>query len=571
MRVKILGSSTLLLLLGLAASNASAQVLLEPIISGLSAPLGIVHAADGSDRLFLVEQGGRIKVFDGATVRATPFLNIRALLPPTCPPQCGERGLLGLAFHPAYASNGFFFVNYTDASGSTVVARYRVSAGDPNVADPGSARVVLTVSQPFPNHNGGHLAFGPDGYLYIGLGDGGDGGDPFNHSQNPQSLLGKMLRIDPSTAPSCGGGGEPPCYAIPASNPFAGSPTHRPEIWALGLRNPWRYSFDRKKGDLFIGDVGQNCWEEVNFQPRASPGGENYGWRVMEGRRCYDVAGGSCSFTGCVQAGLTKPILNYRHEGTPCDAVTGGFRYRGRQVSALKARYVFADYCSGKIWTAVPSGDGTWARTLLVDTNYSISTFGENEAGELYLADIAAGTIYQFRAFPSFFDTFDDGEAADWTVVDGAWSVVGEALTNAAAPVATVLAPAASCLICTVDAELVADTAQAKVSVLAWYQDASNFVELRLVPTNGVLVLRQVVAGVMVGRVAVPQTLGVGITYRVTLSYDGAQFVVFLDGDTSPVATLAAALAPMSGAVGFQVTGVAGAPAQGALTEIHIE
>jgi hypothetical protein len=213
----------------------------------------------------------------------------------------------------------------------------------------------------------------------------------------------------------------------------------------------------------------------------------------------------------------------------------------------------------------------TWVRTLLVDTVYSISTFGEDEAGELYLADIGSGTIYQFRAFPSFFDTFDDGEASDWTAVSGAWSVVGEALTNDPAPSATVLAPAASCLICTVDAELVADSAQARVSVLAWFQDAANFVELRLVPAKGQLVLRQVVGGVVLGKVVVPQSLAVGMTHRATLSYNGAQFLVFLDGGPAPVATLAAVLPPSSGGVGFQVSGMAGAPAQGALTEIHVE
>jgi glucose/arabinose dehydrogenase len=270
--------------------RADAQITLgfESVASGLASPVGIYHAGDGSRRLFILQQAGQILIHDGAQVRPTPFLDIATLV--SC---CGERGLLGLAFHPDFASNGLFYVNYTNTAGDTVIARYRVS-DDPNAADPGSAQILLTIVQPFANHNGGQLAFGPDRFLYIGMGDGGSGGDPDNRAQNLGDLLGKLLRLDVD-------GGVP--YAIPASNPFRNTPGARPEIWAWGLRNPWRFSFDRLTGDLFIADVGQATREEVDFQPASSHGGENYGWRLMEGTLCFNPA------SGCNDGSLTLPIL----------------------------------------------------------------------------------------------------------------------------------------------------------------------------------------------------------------------------------------------------------------------
>jgi glucose/arabinose dehydrogenase len=352
------------------AARADAQLTLgfEPVASGLSSPLGLVHAGDGSGRLFILEQTGRIKVLGGGAVLATPFLDVSSLV--SC---CGERGLLGLAFHPDYETNGLFYVHYTNTAGNTTIARYRVSS-NPNVADAASAQILLTVAQPFTNHKGGQMAFGPDRYLYIGLGDGGDGGDPGNRAQNLGLLLGKILRIDVD-------GGSP--YAIPATNPFRSTAGALPEIWAYGLRNPWRFSFDRSTGDLFIADVGQSAREEVNFQPAASAGGENYGWRRMEGSVCFNPS------TGCNDGTLTLPILEYDHS-LGC-SITGGYRYRGGRFPQYTGRFFYGDYCTGRIWAATQSGQ-TWSTTQLMDTTLSISSFGEDEAGELYVVHYG-GTI----------------------------------------------------------------------------------------------------------------------------------------------------------------------------------
>jgi glucose/arabinose dehydrogenase len=292
--------------------------------------------------------------------------------------------LLGLAFHPDYADNGLLFVNYTDRQGDTVVARFAVS-DDPDQADPDSASIVLTVAQPAPNHNGGNIVFGPDGYLYIGLGDGGDAGDAFGNGQNGQTLLGAMLRIDVSV-----GDGAP--YSIPPDNPFTGDPGVLDEIWAIGLRNPWRYSFDRLTGDLYIADVGQNVYEEVNIQPAASPGGENYGWPIMEGQHCYPER------ASCSAEGLALPVIEYDH--TQGCSVTGGYVYRGRAFPALEGVYLFGDYCSGRIWGLAPGGDGTWQVAELIQSGVQISSFGEDEAGEIYVLDMRGGALYQIAARP---------------------------------------------------------------------------------------------------------------------------------------------------------------------------
>src|SRR5438105_11358868 len=288
------------------------RISLQRIASGLNLPLDIVHAGDS--RLFIVLQRGQIVICAGTQVLPTPFLDIRSLV--SC---CDERGLLGLAFHPRYAENGFFFVYYTMPNGDIAVARYHVST-NPDQADPSSSTIVLTISHSeFPNHNGGNLVFGPDGYLYLGPGDGGSGGDPHNHAQDRTQLLGKLLRIDVSTLP----------YRIPPSNPFANNASgFRQEIWAYGLRNPWRFTFDRTTGDLFIADVGQDSWEEVDVQPRTSIGGENYGWRRMEATHCYNPS------TNCQDASLVMPILEYSHAGGAC-SITGGYRYHGAKYPNL--------------------------------------------------------------------------------------------------------------------------------------------------------------------------------------------------------------------------------------------
>ena len=346
-------------------------VSLRPVVTGLTSPTCIVNAGDGSDRLFLCEQAGYVIALTGGVPQAQPFLNITGRT--SC---CGERGLLSIAFPPGFAASGRFYANYTNNAGDTVISRFRVDAGS-TVADPGSEEVILTIDQPYSNHNGGQIAFGPDGFLYIGTGDGGSGGDPGNRAQNPASLLGKMLRIDVES------GGVP--YAIPADNPFVSRAGYRPEIWALGLRNPWRFSFDRLTGDLWIGDVGQGSWEEIDFQPASSGGGENYGWRIMEGRFCYNPS-------SCSAAGLALPVAEYSH--TLGCSVTGGHVYRGSENPRLLGRYLYGDLCSGRVWTLRRDG-AAWASLQATQTPYGITAFGEDEQGEVYLADYSTGTIYR--------------------------------------------------------------------------------------------------------------------------------------------------------------------------------
>ncbi len=357
-----------------AASWGAVTIKAEPVVTGLSSPVDITHAGDGSGRLFITLQGGRVVIFDGVQILSPPFLDINSLVS-----SGGERGLLGAAFHPNYEGNGFFYVSYTDTAGDSVIARYSVSL-DPNRADPTSGVILLTIPQPFSNHNGGQLHFGPDGYLYIGIGDGGSGGDPQNNGQDLGTLLGKILRIDVDS-------GFP--FTVPPDNPFVGVVGAREEIWSFGLRNPWRFSFDRLTGDMFIGDVGQNSWEEVDFQPANSTGGENYGWRLMEGNSCFNPA------INCNNGTLTLPILVYDHS-VGC-SVTGGYLYRGSKNPNLNGLYLYGDFCSGLIWGAQEDGLGGWNTTVLLDTNFSISTFGEDESGEIYFAHLSAtdGTIYQ--------------------------------------------------------------------------------------------------------------------------------------------------------------------------------
>ena len=308
-------------------------------------------------------------------MRASPFLDIRSLV--GC---CGERGLLGLAFHPRYSENGYFFVDYTNTAGDTVIARYRVSS-DPSAADSSSGVTLLTIPQPFANHNGGQLAFGPDGYLYVGMGDGGSANDPMCNGQRDESLLGKILRIDVDA-----NAGSAPFYGIPPDNPFAAPGGARDEIWAKGLRNPWRFSFDRSTGDLFIGDVGQGAREEIDFQSAGVPGGRNYGWKVMEGTICG--AGGTSGCPGgvpaCNSPVLALPILEYSHSGGDC-SVTGGYVYRGRQFPGLVGTYLYGDYCTGKIWGATNAA-GSWSSRLFTRRASNLTTFGEDASGELYLA-----------------------------------------------------------------------------------------------------------------------------------------------------------------------------------------
>ncbi|MBN1964445.1 MAG: PQQ-dependent sugar dehydrogenase [Anaerolineae bacterium] len=349
------------------------------VASGLSRPLFVTHAGDGSGRVFVVEQTGKILVMQNDAVLQTPFLDVSdQISPDALGGGYSERGLLGLAFHPDYAENGQFFINYTDRQGSTVVARYAVSADDPNRADPASAVQILYVPQPYANHNGGDLAFGPDGYLYVAMGDGGSGGDPQGNGQNLGTLLGTILRLDVNTSET---------YTIPPDNPFVSDPAARPEIWAWGLRNPWRFSFDRATGDLYVADVGQTQWEEVNFQPADSAGGENYGWNAYEGQHGYSGAPAASD--------VVPPILEYSHANGWC-SITGGYVYRGENIPGLQGYYLYGDWCTGTIWTAQRDEAGNWQASISLETGRRISSFGEDEAGELYLVD-HDGTILRFE------------------------------------------------------------------------------------------------------------------------------------------------------------------------------
>lgn len=369
--------TSLLLAAALAGSFATSapwpRIALNRVVAGLTSPTHVAAANDGSGRLFVVEQRGRVRIVKNGILQGGAFLDISSRV--SC---CSERGLLSIAFPPGNGPKAEFYANYTDLNGDTQISRFSFS-GD--AADASSEVKILKVAQPFANHNGGQLAFGPDGYLYVGMGDGGSSGDPNNNAQNLGSLLGKILRIDVRSAASP--------YGIPPDNPFAGfsSSSSLREIWAYGLRNPWRFSFDRKTGDLWIGDVGQGAWEEVDFQPAGAPGGANYGWRVTEGAHCYNPPSG-CSF-----AGITLPAVEYGHVNGNC-SITGGFVYRGRDFARLSGVYFFADYCSGRVW-GLRNGASGWEGQELLKPGYAFTSFGEDEAGEVYAVDGASGTLYR--------------------------------------------------------------------------------------------------------------------------------------------------------------------------------
>lgn len=354
------------------AQNNQAASNMVLFASGLSNPVCITNAGDS--RLFVVDQAGYIRILDASgKINTQPFLDIKNKVN-----FSGERGLLGLAFHPDYKTNGLFYVNYVGAGDITTISRFKVNSANPELADPTSELKLMTVTQPFSNHNGGTLCFGPDGYLYIGLGDGGSGGDPGNRAQNQQVLLGKMLRIDVNNGN---------LYAIPATNPFYNSTTTLPEIWALGLRNPWKFSFDRLTGDMWIADVGQNAIEEVNFQPANSKGGENYGWRCYEGNQTYNTSGCAAAST------LTFPAYTYP-QGTDC-SVTGGYVYRGDVSSPYYGHYFFTDYCSDRIWTLHKVGENWVKEDFGRFTGNNFSTFGEDSSGQLYVAGRTTGKIFR--------------------------------------------------------------------------------------------------------------------------------------------------------------------------------
>ena len=393
------------------AATQNLDITLVPVATGLTRPVVITHASDDSGRLFIAQQTGEVLVLaPGATTPST-FLDISG--PVRC---CGERGLLGLAFHPQYSSNGFFYVHYSDSSGDTVLERYQVSPSDPDVGNASSAETVLTQDQPFSNHNGGTITFGPDGYLYVFLGDGGDGGDPQDNALDiTDNWLGKILRIDVD-------GDDFPMdddlnYAVPGDNPFVGL-TGDDEIWAYGLRNPWRASFDRLTGDLWFGDVGQGAWEEINFQPAASILAENYGWDVLEGGlqagtpgpshpNCFeDDPGGDGSCADFLTGGSVLPVLEYAHTNNPCDSISGGFRYRGAQEPRLWGIYFNGDYCYGDVRAVQPNCSGGWNDRVIHEApSLSVASFGEDEVGEVYVTEysqtVGQSSVHRIAADPT--------------------------------------------------------------------------------------------------------------------------------------------------------------------------
>lgn len=361
-------------------ASPAGKIELEEYLSGLSSPLFLSHAKDGSGDVYVVERGGTVVLRRSGATANQSFLNISDRVQ-----SGGEQGLLGLAFDPSYKTNGYLYVNYTSTqrdslglkAGDTVISRFSANPTS-KTADPASEQILLTIAQPYSDHNGGWLGFGPDGLLYIATGDGGSGGDPENRAQNLTSLLGKVLRIDVNKT-SAGKN-----YAIPSDNPFVGRTDALPEIWAFGLRNPWRTSFDRQNGDLWIADVGQGAIEEVNRVAGAGKG-LNYGWKIMEGDQCYGAS-------SCNRSGLTMPVYTYTHSGGRC-SVTGGYVYRGSQYPTLQGTYLFADYCTGEVWS-LRSGVAKVELTQAL----GVSSFGEDEAGELYLLNLNQGKVFRVKA-----------------------------------------------------------------------------------------------------------------------------------------------------------------------------
>ena len=350
---------------------------LRSIAENLDSPVGIVDPGDGSGRLFIIEQTGKILLLKSGSVSPDPFLDISSSVS-----SGSEQGLLGLAFHPDYAHSGIFVIDYTDVDGNTNIVRYQVDAQNPDLADEASAETLVFIDQPYPNHNGGQVQFGPDGFLYIGMGDGGSQGDPEENGQNTNALLGKILRIDIDN-PS----GDRP-YGIPADNPFVDGADGAPEVFLFGVRNPWRFSFDAD-GGLYIGDVGQNSWEEIDYLPAGEQAGANLGWNLMEGNHCYRS-------DPCDSDTLVKPVFEYSHDVGGC-SVTGGVVIQGDIIPNLDGVYVFGDYCTGLLWGLARDANSDWRASNPVETGLSISSFGQGPGGETYVVDLN-GAIYQMVA-----------------------------------------------------------------------------------------------------------------------------------------------------------------------------
>jgi glucose/arabinose dehydrogenase len=361
-----------------ASAIAGVPVEVTVVASGLSAPVDVTNAGDASGRVFVVEQAGRIRIVRDGGLVDRPFLDITGRIK-----SGGEQGLLGLAFHPDYPTDPRFFVDYTDRDGNTVVSSFRVSAADPDQADPGSEAILLHIDQPFPNHNGGAVAFGPDGMLYIGMGDGGSEGDPQGNGQRLDTLLAKILRIDVD------GTGSATSYRVPPDNPFLTTAGAQPEIWLTGLRNPWRMRFDPATGDLWIGDVGQNAWEEIDVA-RAGAKGLDYGWNIMEGFHCFDPP------EGCDQTGLMLPVAEYGHD-LGC-AVIGGVVVRDVRQGGLDGRYLFGDACSDRLWQVDPTGNGRREPVVVARIGRTLSSIGVGEDGTVYATSLDHGELLRISS-----------------------------------------------------------------------------------------------------------------------------------------------------------------------------
>ena len=396
MSLKSILATGALITAGLAHAQLPPDLSLQPVVtSGLGSAVGLRHAGDGSGRLFIFEQGGQVRILADGSLQPTPFLTINAGTPGGFT-SSGESGLLGLAFHPQFASNGRLYINYTDGNNDTRIVEYRVSAGNANAVDTSTRRELLRIAQPAWNHNGGNVLFGPDGYLYIGMGDGGgNGGNGQGHSQNPANLLGEMLRIDVDVATAshphaCGATGSQ-SYGIPADNPFAAGGGCA-EIVYVGLRNPWRWSFDRATGDLLLADVGQNAREEVNFVAFAELNQiKNFGWKCFEGSATYTACTGGMAWPH------TLPILEYPHSGTPHCSITGGYVYRG-PITGLQGTYIYGDYCSRQIWFATEDGGNWTANTWGGPAPGNIRSFGEDEDGNIYVIRAGGVAVSMFHS-----------------------------------------------------------------------------------------------------------------------------------------------------------------------------
>lgn len=399
--VMLVSAASVTQAVGVRSAPVPKNVKFEMVVTGLNDPLLVTHAGDGSNRLFIVQRDGKILIHKNGALNAAPFLDVGALLAN----DGGEQGLLGLAFDPNYETNGRFYIVYTALDYAVTLARYTVSA-NPDLAN-SSGEILLSIPKTRTNHNGGMIAFGPDGYLYMAAGDGGGGGDPDNNAQNRTVLLGKILRLDVSSAGA---------YTIPPTNPYYNhpNPAIKQEIWSYGLRNPWRFSFDRSTGDLWIGDVGQNAQEEVDFQAAGAAGGQNYGWRILEGNLCYLSA--NCT----PPPQYVPPVMVYDHGANDSNgcSITGGYVYRGSNFPALAGVYLYADFCLGKIWGLTRNASNEWVTTLIADTDYMISSFGEDEQGELYILDYGSGSVFRIVEAAVLSQTFTSTASRDGHILE---------------------------------------------------------------------------------------------------------------------------------------------------------